>query len=226
MSQESTLQMTVAERVAEQLRDEIRQKVLAPGEPLRQNDVAARLGVSSTPVREAFQILERMGLVEREGRRGVRVFRPSIRDLIEAYEVREGLESLAASLAAERLTDEALASIQQVMDRMRRPDISQQEFLRLNADFHMLVARRSGNARLKSLVESELTATASFVAFLGVDPASADEAHEEHTAIFAALQRRDPAGAAASMAAHLRTRVDALRSRLDAADHAAVLRDL
>lgn len=222
MNSEPALQRTVAERVAEQLRDEIRQKVLTPGQPLRQNEVAARLGVSSTPVREAFQLLEGMGLVEREGRRGVRVFRPSIRDLVDTYEVRECLESRGAHLAADRLSSEALASVQSAMKRMHRPRVSQRDFLRLNTEFHLLIARGSKNARLASLVESELAATASFVSFLGVIQSSADEAEGEHAEILGALEDHDPERAAAAMSLHLRTRVDALRARLDPAEHEAI----
>ncbi|MFE4668778.1 GntR family transcriptional regulator [Streptomyces sp. NPDC056716] len=210
-----TLTLTIAQRVAEQLRSEIRQGILAAGEPLRQNDVAARLGVSSTPVREAFHLLERMGLVEREGRRGVRVFSPSMRDLVEGYEVRGGLEAQAARLAAVRLSDQALASLGEIMGRMHRPGVEQQEFIRLNAEFHALIAQASGNARLAKLVAAEQAATSSFVAFLGVDASSAEEAHAEHAAVLAALEARDADAAAAAMSAHLYARVEALESRLE-----------
>ncbi len=217
MTETTSLQATVAARVAEQLRAEIRQGALAPGKPLRQNDIAARLGVSSTPVREAFQILERLGLVEREGRRGVRVFRPSMQDLLDAYEVRGALESMAASLTARRLSDPALATLTETMDQMHRAEVSQQAFLQLNAQFHAQIAHCSGNERLARLVISEQATTAAFVAFLGVDPASADEAHGEHAAILAALAARDADRAAAAMADHLLARGDALRTRLNAA---------
>lgn len=216
MTEAMLIRTTVAARVAEQLRAEIRQGALAAGEPLRQNDIAARLGVSSTPVREAFQILERLGLVEREGRRGVRVFRPSKQNLLDAYEVRGGLESLAASLAAGRLDDSALAAITTTMDQMHAAGVSQSSFLRLNAEFHAQIARGSGNERLANLVSAEQAATASFVAFLGVDQASADEARGEHAAILSALAARNAAAAAATMSAHLIARAAALGARLDA----------
>lgn len=209
------VQETVAERVAQHLADEIRRGLLTAGQPLRQNDIAARLGVSSTPVREAFHILERIGLVEREGRRGVRVFRPSVKDVTEVYAVREALESRAASLAAERLSAEALATIRKIMNQMHRAGVTQDEFLRLDTEFHVHIARSSGNSRLASLVESEKAATTSFVTFLGVSWSDADDAQDEHAAIVAALERHDPEGAASAMADHLRIRAKALRTRLD-----------
>lgn len=208
------VQATIADRVAELLDDEIRRGVLGAGEPLRQNDVAARLGVSSTPVREAFRILERAGLVERVGR-GVRVFRPSVNELVETYEVRAALESHAARLAAGRLSDQALASMRQIMDSLHRPDVTQDEFLRLDMEFHLAIAHGSGVARLASHVESEKVATTTFVSFLGVDWHNAEDASAEHAAILAALHRHDGDAAAAAMTAHLRNRAAVLRSRLD-----------
>ena len=146
MADVPALQMTVAARVADQLRSEIRQGALDAGMPLRQNEIASRLGVSSTPVREAFQILERMGLVVREGRRGVRVFRPSMQDLVNGYEVRGALESMAARMAALRLSEPELAAIADTMRVMHAPRVSQKKFLQLNAQFHAQIGTASGNA--------------------------------------------------------------------------------
>lgn len=216
MTNDSTLHTTVAVRVAEQLSSEIRAGAIAAGEPLRQNGIAARLGVSSTPVREAFQILEQRGLVVREGRRGVRVFRPSVRDLVNSYAVRGALESLAARLSAMSTSDADLAAIQATMDRMHARGVSNETFLTLNAEFHAQIARASGNDRLAELIVAEQANTTSFVVFLGVDPSGANEAHDEHRAILEALVARDQEAAAAAMQAHLVTRVDALRSRLNA----------
>ena len=210
------LQMTVAARVAEQLRTEIRQGALDAGMPLRQNEIALRLGVSSTPVREAFQILERLGLVVREGRRGVRVFRPSMQDLINGYDVRGALESAAARMAALRLSEAELESIAATMQVMHAPRVSQETFLQLNARFHGQIAVASGNTRLAELIIAEQAATTSFVAFLGVDTSSAREAHSEHATIVEAIKDRDADAADAAMRDHLQTRVFALRSRLEA----------
>lgn len=207
-------QPTVAEQVADRLRSEIQTGKLAAGEPLRQNEVAARLGVSSTPVREAFQILERSGLVGREGRRGVRVFRPSIADLVHGYEVRIALEAMAAGLAAERLSSDARARLVSSVDQMHREPISQEEYLRLNADLHAQIAHGSGNPRLEELIVTEHAATSTFISFLGVDASRAHDADDEHMAIIDAIMRNDAVGAAEAMRLHLRARVDALRIRL------------
>src|SRR5690348_4351298 len=87
--------LTVAEQVATALREEITTGQLAAGTRLRQNEIAQRFGVSSTPVREAFGLLQSEGLVQIDPHRGVTVFLPSIQDLIEHYEIRIALEVLA-----------------------------------------------------------------------------------------------------------------------------------
>jgi DNA-binding GntR family transcriptional regulator len=210
-------QPTVAEQVAEILRAEIQRGQLAPGVPLRQNEIAARLAVSSTPVREAFQILERTGLVVREGRRGTRVFRPSVTDLVNGYQVRIALESTAAGLAARRLTRETRENLAATVARMHREPVPQADYLLLNAEFHAQIARSSGNPHLAELIVAEQAATASYISFLGIDPSSAHEASEEHEAILAAIARGDSRAASAAMRAHLEARANALHSRLEKA---------
>jgi DNA-binding GntR family transcriptional regulator len=94
---------TTAKVVAERLRDEIQDGTLSPGTRLRQNEVARRFGVSTTPVREAFAQLQAEGLVRIDPHRGAVVFRPTTDDLVEFYEIREVLESLAVVRAIPRL---------------------------------------------------------------------------------------------------------------------------
>ncbi len=92
--------ITMAEQIAAALREEIVNGQLAAGTRLRQNEIAQRFGVSTTPVREAFGLLQSDGLVQIDPHRGVRVFLPAIQDLIEHYEIRMALEMLAAEKAA------------------------------------------------------------------------------------------------------------------------------
>ncbi|WP_225636635.1 GntR family transcriptional regulator [Streptomyces solaniscabiei] len=218
MTKEAPTQPTMAERVADILRREIQQRSLEPGAPLRQNEVAARLGVSSTPVREAFQILERAGLVVREGRRGVRVFEASARDLINTFEVRVALESTAARLATNRMTEADRTYLGDIMKRMHAGDVPAGRYVELNAELHAHIARSSGNAHLEHLIIVEQAATATYIAFLGVDPSSAHEAHEEHTSIYVAIRDGDADAAAEAMRSHLVARLDALQKRLHASD--------
>lgn len=214
-----SLRSTVASRVAEQLRSEIRTGALAAGAPLRQNDVAARLGVSSTPVREAFQMLERTGLVQREGRRGVRVFSPTVDDLIGSYEIRAALEPLAALRAARRVTPDHLLRLRELVADMDAHAVTNEVFMGLNASFHNCLAEAAGNPRLAQLIAAEQASTASYVAFLGVDQRSSERAQIEHNRIVDALAAGDGMAAADAMREHLSQRGTALESRLELDQH-------
>jgi DNA-binding GntR family transcriptional regulator len=105
--------------LVEQLSEAILRAELKPGEWLRQDEIAARFGVSPTPVREALRVLETQGLVIYEAHRGVRVanFAGSAKQF---YRLREALECLAAELAVENMTDEAMARINSAVDDMQR----------------------------------------------------------------------------------------------------------
>ena len=113
---------TTAETVSELIRSEIQRGVLQPGTRLRQNDVAARFGVSTTPVREAFALLQADGLVRIDPHRGAIVFHPTAEDLTESYEIRGALEVLAITKAMPNLTPELLGDMQSVIDEMRHTE--------------------------------------------------------------------------------------------------------
>lgn len=113
---------TTAKVVAERLRDEIQDGTLAPGTRLRQNEIARRFGVSTTPVREAFAQLQAEGLVRIDPHRGAVVFHPTVEDLVEFYEIREVLESLAVVRAIPRLRSDVVKELAALIDRMRRTD--------------------------------------------------------------------------------------------------------
>ena len=114
---------TRAGAVAEKLRRLIQSGEIAPGSRLRQNELAERFGVSTTPVREAFAELAREGIVRLDAHRGATVFQPSLDELIEIYEIRGALEPLATELAAARATDEELAELEAIHLKMRRTTV-------------------------------------------------------------------------------------------------------
>src|SRR3954466_15561268 len=92
---------------------------LAPGEALVERTLAERLKVSRTPVREAIFRLEREGLIEAVDGKGAFVASFTIEDLIEVYQIREGLEPLAARLACPHITDADLDYHEKQIKRYR-----------------------------------------------------------------------------------------------------------
>src|ERR1700742_4105097 len=97
---------TRAAAVAEELRRLILSGELPAGTRLRQVELAQRFNVSTTPVREAFTVLARQGLVRHDVQRGVVVFTPTVGDVLENYEIRIALESLATEIAAKAISDD------------------------------------------------------------------------------------------------------------------------
>ena len=109
----------IAKELVRALEDEIIFGDLVPGARLVEEEVVRRYSVSRSPVREALRVLEQDGLVVRELRRGVRVSPVSLSDLDEVYSCRLPLEALAAELAAQNRSEEALAAIQAALESMR-----------------------------------------------------------------------------------------------------------
>jgi DNA-binding GntR family transcriptional regulator len=102
---------TAEESTVTALRRAILEGVLPPGERLRQETLAAELGVSRIPLRDAFRRLEAEGLIRIDGRRGARVASLTVEDVYELYELRRLIEVHCIRLAIRNLTDEGVASL-------------------------------------------------------------------------------------------------------------------
>src|SRR3954463_12558542 len=123
-------------RVAEHLRRAILSGGIAPGEWIRQEEVAERLGSSRLPVREALRILEAEGLTEHEPRRGARVPRLSRHEVDVIYRMREQLEQLAIAESIPHLTAADIRQLEDVQGRIEQnSDVA--TFLELDREFHL-----------------------------------------------------------------------------------------
>ncbi|HEX4746015.1 MAG TPA: GntR family transcriptional regulator [Gaiellaceae bacterium] len=146
---------SVEQRVAAALRELIVRGDLREGTPLVHRELAARLGVSPTPVRAGLVQLEREGLVAVGPTGRAAVSRLTREDFEEIYAARFGLEGLAARLGAPRVDDDGLAQMRTALDRLRelasRQDVD--EYLALRWQFHATCYRSSGRVRLVDEVE-------------------------------------------------------------------------
>jgi DNA-binding GntR family transcriptional regulator len=131
--------------VVERLRDEIVSGRLAPGEPLRQDEIARSFGVSHVPIREAFLKLEAERLVEIRPRRGAIVAALSAAELEELNEMRAALECCALRVAAPNLTDVDLRRAAQVLDRI---DHQPERWADQNTAFHTILYKPAERPRL------------------------------------------------------------------------------
>jgi GntR family transcriptional regulator, rspAB operon transcriptional repressor len=191
--------------VYQTLRDAIISKRLPPGERVSEASLARQLRVSKTPVREALLRLQAIGLVEADSGRGGRIVRPSAELIRHTYEVRGGLETLAARLAAQRATpaqrsqllELAAASLAAAQDQ----DVD--GFREHDEAFHDVLADASANPYLARLIDNAYTLTGA--ARQRDVPSAGDclDCATGHVRIAEAVARGDDDAAAAAAAGHV-----------------------
>jgi DNA-binding GntR family transcriptional regulator len=184
------------------LLDDIRSGALHPGARLRETELADRLGISRTPVREAIRQLEADGLVIHLPRQGATIRSLDHAEVVELYEMRAVLEGTAARLAARAASDIELAELVALnTDLAMAPAAPQAR--EVNRQFHRMLLDA---ARNRFLVKS-MSALQKTLLILGpttlADPSRATAAVAEHSAVLTALQARDGANAEAAMRAHV-----------------------
>jgi len=198
---------TLTEWLAAQLRREIRSGELPGGTHLRQTEVAERFGVSSTPVREAFAVLERAGLLTSSPHRGVVVASPTLDDLRENFEIRMRLEAFATELAVPNLTAADLGRLHELLDEMAPLSLAKDyaHYYELNAAFHDGIYELSGRPRLHMLINQLRAEPAAFLGLYARPPMHLDAqvSNAQHAEILAACEARAAKKAAKTMAEHL-----------------------
>ena len=206
----------IRSNLREQIKDVILQRIVSheypPGARLVETRIAQELGVSQAPVREALRDLEQLGCVVHEPFRGCSVRAFSAQELLEAFPVRAALEALAARLAAERMTEDELLQLADLLETMRaaarRGDAHDQS--RANASFHATIVRAARNATLErqwSFLEP-YSRTYLTVSQPGLDLRALSE---RHVPILDALRARDGDAAAEAMHRHLMDAAELLK---------------
>jgi DNA-binding GntR family transcriptional regulator len=142
-----TAQGSLAQFVYAQLRQEIRNRRLASGERLREADIAERLAVSRTPVREALKRLEAEGMVRFAPPRGFVVVQLSAKQVMELYAMRKVLVGAAARFAAEQASPIEIQSMRQVISQLERVK-TPEEVATLNRRLHEIIVAAAHNEYL------------------------------------------------------------------------------
>ena len=194
------------DRIVASIRDSIIAGKIKPGERLLEPDVAKMLGVSRTPLREAFLQLEAEDFVRVTPRRGAVVSELSVKDAEEIYVVKSALESLAARLASAVMTDDIVDKLVSVNDQMEKkakakePDY--RALLDLNSMFHRIIVETTKNEKLMQIVNHLRNQTLRYnFIYLSV-LSHLEESIEEHRQIIDALCRRDGAAVEILMKNH------------------------
>ena len=192
-------------QVANRLRDMIVHGDLKPGERVPFAQLAEELGVSLTPLREAFKVLAEDGLVEQTPNRGVRVLPYTAAEATALFEVIAELESLAAKLAAVRMSDDDLANLEALHEQMRGEyeSRSKDPYFDINSRIHRMIVGLSGNDVLIS-THTKLMVRANrgrYIAIVNEDRWS--QAMGEHEAVMDAFRRCDSEAARSIWWTHL-----------------------
>jgi GntR family transcriptional regulator, rspAB operon transcriptional repressor len=212
----------------------LRRKVLTlefpPGAALSENELAAALGVSRTPVREGLILLAEEGLVQVFPQVGSFVSRVDPARVADAQFLREAVELAALEDLPAELDPSVVAELRANLDRQRAPGIDLEEFFTLDEEFHQGLLRLSGHARSWSTVVSA-KGHLDRARRLGLQLHEAESAGVfagQHEEIFAAVTDGDLPLARRTMRAHLRAvfddveRIRARSPELFATDNGAV----
>ncbi|GAA2834922.1 GntR family transcriptional regulator [Nonomuraea rubra] len=202
-----------SQRVADHLREAILSGAIAPGERIRQEELADRLGASRLPVREALRMLEAEGLTEHHPRRGARVPRLGMHEVEVIYQMRERLEPLALAESIPHLTGDDHRRLGEIQDQIEaNTDLG--EFLVLDREFHLLTYSGCTIEQLSGMVVRLWNATQhhrrAFMRLTG--PARRWVVNAEHRLLLDAIERRDAVDAERCLSGHIRrTRVELCR---------------
>lgn len=185
------------ELVFEQLRNSILNGTLKPGARLMEIDLAEKLGVSRTPVREAIRKLELEGLVVMEVRKGAYVADVSVKETLDILEVRSVLEGLAASLAAKRITQEELEALYVVLEDFNQAvkDDDMQRMIESDTRFHNMIFEATRNKKLIQIVNSLQELVMRFRITYFTEYKRASEMPLEHHLIYKSISNGDPIAA-------------------------------
>jgi DNA-binding GntR family transcriptional regulator len=195
---------TQSYQLAQQLEEMIFSGQLRPGEKLDEATIAARFGVSRTPVREAVQRLVATGMVEVRRRAGTIVTQLTMPRLIGMIEMMAELDILAARLAARRATPEERKALKDILAKARNAVGDQAQYTRYNREFHWALYGATHNQYFQEFALRTWKVLQPYRNFRLDQPARRKDSLAEHEAIFEAIRTSDGDLAAKQMASHVR----------------------
>lgn len=201
---DATAAATGADRVYEAIYAAIVDHRLAPGSRLREEELAQAFAVSRTLVRQALHKLAQDGVIVLRPNRGAQVPEPTRRDGEHVFDARRVVECEVARRLAGKLSMEQLAELRRVVEAEARATAAQdkQEAIRLSGEFHLQLARMSGNPIFVRLLE-ELLPTTSLLMALYKSPGEPMCVAHSHQQLLQVLGQGAGAGAATEMRRHL-----------------------
>ena len=200
-------------------------RTLPPGQRIRQNELADKLGVSRQPVSHALHLLHRQGLVSESGRRGFEVTQLDPQRIRQLYEVRGAIDALAARLAAERAGTDASgrARLEAALHAGRTIDgkTPLARLIALDVDFHGAIYRLAGNPAIEEMIAPQWPHMRRSMATVLAELDYRESAWVEHEKIAAEVFAGNARAAEAAALAHAQTAGRMTEERLRAIDEAA-----
>lgn len=196
-----------SQRVADVIAERILAGVLKPGDAIKQDELAGELKVSRIPVRDALRILENRGLVSLKANASARVTSLTARDMDLSYQIREVLEPMLLAESLPNLTDEDMAEMRAIKERLERVE-DVDEFLPLTRQFHWVSFRGHEAPLLAQMVERLWDTTHSYrraYAMLSMQDAERMAImRSERDLLLGAIERREVDLAPRLLALHIR----------------------
>jgi len=199
------------DQVYTRILEAITDRTLLPGQRIRQNELAEKLGVSRQPVSHALHLLHRQGLITESGRRGFEVTQLDPERIRQLYEVRGAIDALAAKLAAERAKSDATgrARLEKALHAGRGIDRKTplSKLIGFDVDFHGAIYRLAGNPAIEEMIAPQWPhMRRSMATVLAIaEPNYRDSVWSEHERIAQAILAGDAAAAEKAALAHALT---------------------
>jgi DNA-binding GntR family transcriptional regulator len=202
------------EAIVAALRERIADHRLAPGERLREQELAGEFGVARAKIRDAFALLESRGLIERIPNRGAVVARLDLSQVFHIYDVREVLEGLAVRLATEREHPEHWQDLVELFDAPMGRHVEEGDydaFLGGYAAFQQRVVAAAGNPVVADMLDSIHEKTQMIIRRIIILPGRAEVGLGEHRAVLAAMRQGEADAAERLRRDNMRSARDFLR---------------
>jgi DNA-binding GntR family transcriptional regulator len=188
--------------------DEISSGKLIPGDRLRETELASRIGLSRTPIREAIKRLETEGVVTHKPQVGAVIKTLSQQEIVELYEMRIMLETSASSMAAKHASEAETRTLMTLNSKMLEARLDSYKVAELNRQFHICIVNAARNRYLANSYKNLST----ILVILGhttlTTPERVKSVFIQHQAIIDALSKGDDQEASGAMTIHMETSLD------------------
>lgn len=195
------------------LREAILRGDLQPGERLMELQLADKLGVSRTPIREAIRMLEQEGLAVTMPRKGAEVAGMTLKDMEDVLEIREALDDLAVRIACDKITDEQLKHLTDVKEEFEEStktgDVK--KIAQADVNFHDVIYEATGNVKLVTLLSNLREQVYRYRVEYIKNPANYPILIAEHEAIVEGLRQHDKKAVTVAMQEHVRNQATAVK---------------